>query len=47
MFNGLAQVIVQAGKQAGKIKLTAQAEGLKPVTVELETKAVAPRPAVE
>ena len=47
VFNGLAQVIVQAGKQAGNLRLTAQAEGLKPVTVELETKPVAPHPAVE
>jgi len=27
-FNGLAQVIVQAGKEAGTLHLTAQAEGL-------------------
>ena len=31
-FNGLAQVIVQATKDAGKIKLTATADGLAPAT---------------
>jgi len=28
VFNGLAQVLVQAGKTAGDIRLTASAEGL-------------------
>ncbi len=46
VFNGLAQVIVQSGQQAGTLKLTAKAEGLKPVTVEIETKVVVARPAV-
>ena len=30
LFNGLAQVIVQSGEQAGKLHLTASAAGLKP-----------------
>ncbi len=34
-FNGLAQVIVQAGKEAGAIKLTARAEGLAPVELTI------------
>ncbi|HVU25648.1 MAG TPA: beta-galactosidase GalA [Opitutus sp.] len=46
-FNGLAEVIVQAMKASGTIKLTATAEGLKPVTLAIDAKAVAPRPAVE
>ena len=33
MFNGLAQVLVQAGKTAGDMKLTAKAEGLAGTTV--------------
>jgi hypothetical protein len=40
-FNGLAQVIVQAGRESGAIKLTATAEGLSAsdtvVTVEPNT----------
>ena len=38
VFNGLAQVIVQSTQEAGSIKLSAKAEGLKPVTVSIETK---------
>ncbi len=38
VFNGYAQVVVQSSKQAGTIKLTAKADGLKPMTVEIETK---------
>jgi beta-galactosidase len=47
VFNGLAQIIVQASRQAGTLKLSARAEGLKPATVEIGTKAVVTRPAVE
>ena len=47
VFNGFAQVIVRSTKQAGSIKLTARAEGLKPVTVEIATKAIVARPATE
>ena len=46
VFNGLAQIIVQSGKEAGRIKLTAQADGLKPVTVEIATKATTLRAAL-
>lgn len=37
-FNGLAQVIVQSGTSAGKIKLTATAEGLEPGAVTMQTR---------
>lgn len=36
--NGLAQIIVQSAWQAGTIKLIAKAEGLKSVTVSIESK---------
>jgi len=45
-FNGLAQAIVRVGKQAGTLKLTAKAEGLKPATVAVEAKAAELRPAL-
>ncbi len=37
VFNGLAQVIVQSSKDAGEIKLTATAKGLKPATTTITT----------
>ena len=46
VFNGLAQVIVQASKEAGTLKLTARAAGLEPATVLLQAQPAAPRPAV-
>jgi beta-galactosidase len=46
VFNGLAQIIVQASKEAGAIKLTARSAGLQPGTVLLQTKPASPRPAV-
>ena len=46
LFNGLAQIIVQPTKDAGEIKLTATAEGLKPATAVLEAKFCIPRPFV-
>ena len=46
LFNGLAQIIVQSTKDAGEIKLTATANGLKPATAVLETKPCTPRPFV-
>ncbi len=46
VFNGLAQVIVQSTKEAGVVKLTAKAEGLKPATVEIATKPVTLRVAL-
>jgi beta-galactosidase len=36
-FNGLAQVIVQSTHTAGKIKLTATADGLVPATANIQT----------
>jgi beta-galactosidase len=46
LFNGLAQVIVQSSKDTGEIKLTASAEGLKPMTVSIQSQACTPRPSV-
>ena len=46
LFNGLAQIIVQSGKSAGEIKLTASADGLKSATSTVTTQPVAPRPSV-
>jgi beta-galactosidase len=46
VFNGLAQIIVQSSKEAGTLKLTARAEGLKAVTVTIQSKAATPRPSV-
>jgi beta-galactosidase len=45
-FNGLAQIMVQATKDAGEIKLTAGAEGLKSTTVAVQAKPATPRPFV-
>jgi len=38
-FNGLAEVIVQADKNVGAIKLTARADGLQPATLVIQTQA--------
>jgi beta-galactosidase len=46
VFNGLAQVIVEAGKEAGEIKLTASADGLAPTTLTIHAEASPGRPAV-
>jgi beta-galactosidase len=46
VFNGFAQIIVQSSKESGTLKLTAHADGLKPVTVPLQTSAVTLRPAL-
>ncbi len=45
-FNGQAQVIVQSGKEAGDIQLTATSEGLKAATVSVQAQACTPRPSV-
>jgi beta-galactosidase len=45
VFNGLAQVIVQAGKQPGKIQITARAEGLAPATLDISAQPARLRPA--
>ena len=43
VFNGLAQIIVQSSKEPGTLTLTATAEGLKPVTLPIQTQPVALR----
>jgi beta-galactosidase len=44
LFNGLAQVIVQSTRDAGEIKLTAIAEGLRPANASIPTRTCAPTP---
>ncbi len=44
LFNGLAQVIVQSTRDAGEIKLTANAEGLAPATASIQTRPCEPTP---
>ncbi|MES2336889.1 MAG: beta-galactosidase GalA [Pseudomonadota bacterium] len=46
LFNGLAQVILQAGSARGSITLTATAPGLKPARLRIDALAVPPRPQV-
>jgi len=46
VFNGLAQVIIRAGKAGGPLLLTARAEGLKPATVTIKANPATPRPAL-
>jgi len=46
LFNGLAQIIVQSTRDAGEIKLTATAAGLKLVTATVQTQPCVPRPAL-
>jgi len=46
VFNGLAQVIVQSTEEAGEIKLTASADGLKSATTIITTRAGVARPSV-
>jgi hypothetical protein len=43
LFNGWAQVIVQAGKNPGEILLKASADGLQPATLTLRAQAALPR----
>ena len=45
-FNGLAQIIVQSGKDAGEIKLTAKSDGLADTTAVINSQSHPPRPAV-
>jgi beta-galactosidase len=44
LFNGLAQIIVQSGRNIGEIKLTASADGLKRQTMTIQTIASSSRP---
>jgi len=46
VFNGLAQIIVQASTHAGPITLTARSAGLQPATITLQAKPAPRRPAV-
>jgi beta-galactosidase len=46
LFNGLAQIIVQSTRDAGKFNLTASADGLTSATAAVQTQPCAPRPAV-
>ena len=46
VFNGLAEVIVQAGKEPGTIALTARADGLDSTPLNITANAAVPRPAV-
>ena len=46
LFNGLAQVIVQAGREPGPIRLRARADGLAPAEATVAAEAAAARPAV-
>ncbi|KTF68599.1 beta-galactosidase GalA [Sphingomonas sp. HT-1] len=44
LFNGLAQILVQAGIGRGKITVRATAEGLKPAVLTIDRADIAPRP---
>jgi beta-galactosidase len=46
VFNGLAQILVQATGEGGSVKLTAQSTALKPATITIAARAVTPRPAL-
>ncbi len=46
VFNGLAQIIVQAPRQSGTLRLTARSPGLQPATVEIPAEPAQPVPAV-
>jgi beta-galactosidase len=46
LFNGLAQVLVQSSKEAGEIKLTASADGLKSAEATVQSVGGAARPSV-
>jgi beta-galactosidase len=46
VFNGLAQIIVQAGKEPGQIHLTAHSEGLSDTTLDISAEPATPRPCV-
>jgi beta-galactosidase len=46
VFNGLAQILVQATREPGEINLTAGADGLSPATLAIHSQPCAPRPFV-
>ena len=47
LFNGLAQVIIQSTGEAGEIKLSTTADGLKPHTVSITARPKRPAPSVK
>jgi beta-galactosidase len=46
VFNGLAQIIVQAGKEPGTLSLRAHANGLEDITQDITAAKALPRPSV-
>ena len=46
VFNGLAEIIVQAATEAGEIKLTARSPGLAGTTLVIQSQPHPARPAV-
>jgi beta-galactosidase len=46
LFNGLAQVIVQASREPGEIRLAATADGLAPTESTVTSKPATPRTSV-
>jgi beta-galactosidase len=46
VFNGFAQILVQAARKPGEIKLTASADDLSPATVSVQSQPCTPRPGV-
>jgi beta-galactosidase len=46
VFSGLAQIIVQAGRESGKIHLTAHSEGLSDAALDIPAEPATPRPSV-
>ncbi|HEY5552688.1 MAG TPA: hypothetical protein VIK52_12415, partial [Opitutaceae bacterium] len=46
LFNGLAQVVVQAPREPGEIRLTATAAGLAPAESTVTAQPATPRPSV-
>jgi beta-galactosidase len=46
VFNGLAQIIVQAGKEPGTIALTARADGMASTGLNISASTAVPRPGV-
>ncbi|MBD8677774.1 beta-galactosidase GalA [Sphingomonas sp. CFBP 13720] len=46
LFNGLAQMLLQAGEGRGRVSVTATADGLRPARLTIDRTAAAPRPRV-
>lgn len=43
LFNGLAQIIIRADQGKGRIRLVAEADGLKPARIDIDRRAATPR----